>query len=429
MFFKKRKQTARLPITSDGKSGIYYDDPAFKIQLDFIGLTEHKLRVIAAVAPYITKHNEYFVSTFYNALEEIPELANIISSNTTSQRLRLTLNKHIAEMFSGRIDDYYITQREKVAKVHVRIGLSTKWYLAALQKLEDEIRKIIFDLPFPLEDQIEVLDSFTKLMSLEKQIVLEQYEIEFHRIQKIKQQQVRNEVKHTLGTIAFNLECQASATSDSLQDLAANSHQVTEQTNEVIDASLQTKQLAEAGYNHMQLLDKQSEEINEQTVHMTTIVTDLDHSSTEIQQVVNIVKQIADQTNLLALNSSIEAARAGEHGKGFAVVAEEIHKLADETKESVEQIATLIEGSTKMTTSVVESIHQIQHLVDEGVHLNNQTLASFEQIATSLERTINDFKQVGEKIHRMNEVVHKIESSSSEVADAALKLEQTIESF
>lgn len=86
-------------------------------------------------------------------------------------------------------------------------------------------------------------------------------------------------------------------------------------------------------------------------------MTRIEDASRKIEQIIDVIEDIAFQTNLLALNAGIEAARAGEAGKGFAVVAQEVRELAQRSAGAANEIKSLIDTATR---EVSTGVHQVQ---------------------------------------------------------------------
>lgn len=138
-------------------------------------------------------------------------------------------------------------------------------------------------------------------------------------------------------------------------------------------------------------------------------------SAQQIQMVTDIIADISSQTNLLALNASIEAARAGEHGRGFAVVAEQIRVLADQSKESTEQINQLVADLIdKANISVVST-----EKVSEAVTLQNQKIDQTKDIFATLNEEI---EQVGGAITGINTEISELKSHSEVIEEETLAL-------
>lgn len=409
--------------------GIFITDRYQLEQLRVIDLTLKDLHILRCIKPYIEEEKDKVVDAFYMAIESVPKLKNKIDEHSTSNRLRQTLKQHITELFEARIDNAYIEKRKHVARMHVKIGLYQQWYLAAFQKLEKTIREIVYKLGLESTEKDATIDAISKIFNFEQQLVLEEYDIYAASIAQEVQNTVRAQVKEVIGSISKNLEAQSQHTLDATVELVASTEQVNAQVENSIMEAQMTKEVSITGHHQMMLLSKQTDMMNEKTVEMSKMVQALDTSSSEIHAVIEIVKNIAGQTNLLALNSAIEAARAGEYGKGFAVVANEVRKLADQTKSSVEQIASLIGVSSGVTSQVIQAIQDLQGLVQEGTIQTEKSMQSFQNISETVNGTITNFQLVSQEISTLAKVVKKIGDSSEDLDEAATKLEDTIQSF
>lgn len=215
----------------------------------------------------------------------------------------------------------------------------------------------------------------------------------------------------------------------SMQEIASTSQSISADANEMLNKSYKSKEILETLLDINKTISSKikdtetvSEELmevsnyNEKSLNdvlgimdgaMKSIKTTseatkiLKEKSRQMDEILTMISSISDQTNLLALNASIEAARAGEAGRGFSVVAEEVRKLAENSKKSLNDVDIIVKEFKEKTLQVETLMEDNNEKIEFGNKILSETVSKVINM-------INKQKLSGENIREVNELMNNL---------------------
>ncbi|MBN2533270.1 MAG: hypothetical protein JXB88_10280 [Spirochaetales bacterium] len=219
--------------------------------------------------------------------------------------------------------------------------------------------------------------------------------------------------------------------SATLKELSITARQITKSAGELVQASEEVTNSLEQGQDSLLKTVSQLEEVGEISKSNTEQIGELVKRSVLINDMVEIIKQVANKTNMLAINASIEASKAEEAGKGFNVVAAEIRELSKETISSAKKVelaardiqdflGSIVIASESESGKVIECGTIVKDLHTNLRNVINRINSNFtftQKIDVSIKQQENGSNQAAETMKQMAQVAKQSAEVSRETAN------------
>ncbi|PYI52276.1 methyl-accepting chemotaxis protein [Paenibacillus flagellatus] len=209
---------------------------------------------------------------------------------------------------------------------------------------------------------------------------------------------------------------------------------ITQKVNHVVEANAQMEaaaaevQLASRkGTAYMSELITKTGTTEEMTRSMVEKVEKLQESTSSIRKILDMLNNITKQTNILSLNATIEAARAGAAGKGFMVVADEIRKLADQSKQSIDVVAQITDRIQTEMQETVAVLSKAYPIFQEQIVSVKDADEIFKQVQSQMDGFADQLKEVTDSVQQLRDSQAVLSDAMSNVSAVAQQSSATSE--
>ncbi len=220
-----------------------------------------------------------------------------------------------------------------------------------------------------------------------------------------------SEISRSTDDLSRRTEQQASSleeTAAAIDEITSTVQRTAQNTSELATATTKTRQAAEHSGSVVQ--------------NAIAAMSQIEHSSGQISQIISVIDEIAFQTNLLALNAGVEAARAGDAGKGFAVVAQEVRELAQRSANAAKEIKQLISTSSdqvgKGVNLVGETGRALETIVSEIAGITDL----ISEVAQSAKEQATGVREINSAVNQMDQMTQQNAAMVSNTANATHSL-------
>jgi len=392
--------------------------------VDLLQIHEQDLLALRQMEPLFRQEAESVARKHYDRLLQYPDMRALIEAHSTVERMMGTFQEWVRSLPRWRLDSDDVSLRKRIGYTHARIALPAPMYIGSFARLFERLVPAIVRHYRRKPNQLSAaLLALNRIVLLETMLVMQSYEEArdqtqyFHHLSESLESFVQHtnfssimESMEQMENLAGEVNAAVAQLSTAIEQIARTTTHFAEESREAVGQAAESQAVIAKVLDRFETMGSMVDDAV-QTLHR--LVEQMQQSG----KVVELIQVIAEQTNLLALNASIEAARAGEHGRGFAVVAEEVRRLAEQTKGSIQEVEQIIRQLMRELNEFTGRFQNMNGRV-------NRWLRETQGASEGLENLVAVLKQADEAMHHTSAVTEEQAQATDSIAE---RMEQVVQ--